>query len=253
MKQRINRWLAVLLTALMLATMMPAALAESIANSDGADAFDEVVAMPVDEDAGELTVDLGEEETSSEDEAISSIPTDDGSVSLDDASIPDGSADCAVANSDDADIALPELPEDKLQFEANPVDAAENAGIAIDASFFPDDAFRACVAEVCDANQDGFLSDVEIAGTTVLEIHGAATLEGIALFTELTGLDCSNGSLTTLDLSQNTKLAELNCAGNALTSLMLGSNDVLKVLIAQNNRLESLGKHRTVFKAREIW
>lgn len=81
---------------------------------------------------------------------------------------------------------------------------------------FPDEAFQAFVRSF-DLNSDGMLSDREIALVTSMNCSslGIQSLEGIAIFTALTELDCSDNELQTLDLSENTALTALLCKDNA--------------------------------------
>ena len=96
-------------------------------------------------------------------------------------------------------------------------------GIPIDAEHFPDDAFRAYVAETFDGDSNGFLSDEEIAAATVIEVSGKGitTLAGIEYFTALTSLECDYNELTALDLRANTALKWITADMNPLTALDL--------------------------------
>ena len=218
MTPRTKRWLALLLAALLLATMVPAALTEEAA--PGAEFGEAVVSAPAEAAVEETTLDLDGEAAFIEPEA-------DGGI--------------AVEGADGETLELPEAEEDAYTAAAdNGVEAPPADGMAIDASSFPDERFRAAVAESCDANGDGVLTEAEIAATALLEVRGAASLEGIEFFTGLTGLDCSGCDIRTLDVSRNTALEALNCSGNGMTALTLGSNPALKALLAQGNRLTSL-------------
>jgi len=64
-------------------------------------------------------------------------------------------------------------------------------------------------------------------------------LTGIEAFTSITELDCSNHSITSLDVSANTALTHLYCGNNNLTSLITGNIDLL-TLRCFNNSLTSL-------------
>ena len=120
-------------------------------------------------------------------------------------------------------------------------------GIAINETNFPDDVFRALVAENCDkapegGSKDGYLSDDEIAALTFLFIDGKgiSDLQGIEYFTALTILSVNNNYLETLDVSKNTKLTILNCNGNKLTTIDISNNTILGSLNCKDNQLTSI-------------
>ena len=122
------------------------------------------------------------------------------------------------------------------------------AGIAIDASNFPDEHFRSCVSKNCDTIvKDGYLSSAEIAAVTWLDCSGSeeergsiVSLDGIGFFTALQGLDCSSNALTALDLSANTALTWLDCSNNALVSLDVAKCAALETMWCYNNQLTAL-------------
>ena len=122
------------------------------------------------------------------------------------------------------------------------------AGIAIDASNFPDEHFRSCVSKNCDTIvKDGYLSSAEIAAVTWLDCSGSeeergsiVSLDGIGFFTALQGLDCSSNALTALDLSANTALTWLDCSNNALAGLRIEKCAALETVWCYDNRLEAL-------------
>ncbi len=93
-----------------------------------------------------------------------------------------------------------------------------------------------------DTNQDGLLSDEEIAAVTEMNCSGQelTSLQGIERFDNLTSLDCSENFLTTLDVSNNTKLLILDCGYNQITTLDITANTVLKVLNCRENKLTAL-------------
>ena len=115
--------------------------------------------------------------------------------------------------------------------------------IEINDTNFPDEAFRAYVAqESIDANQDGFLNPQEIADVTVIDVKEKeiSDLTGIGIFTALTYLYCGGNSLTSLDVSNCKALTYLNCVGNSLTSLDVSQNTALMTLSCGGNSLTSL-------------
>ena len=115
-------------------------------------------------------------------------------------------------------------------------------GIAIDATNFPDEIFRAYVRSNCDTDKDTYLSDNEIAAVTRIDVSrkSITNLKGIEYFTALTILNCINNQLTSLDVSNNTALEDLYCAGNQLTSLDVSENKALTYLTCGDNKLTSL-------------
>ena len=121
------------------------------------------------------------------------------------------------------------------------------AGIAINETNFPDDVFRAWVAENCDkaddnGDKDGYLDDEEIAAQVNIGINNKniEDLKGIEYFTAATMLMCDGNKLQTLDVSKNTKLTQLICYGNKLTSLNVSKNTALTSLHCTDNQLTSL-------------
>ncbi|MGM9623879.1 MAG: leucine-rich repeat domain-containing protein [Butyricicoccus porcorum] len=115
-------------------------------------------------------------------------------------------------------------------------------GIAIDTTNFPDKTFREYVSDNFDENEDGVLSDEEIAKAESItcNYHEISNLKGIEHFTALTALNCSNNKLTNLDVSNNKALEYLNCSGNQLTELEVDSNTALKTLDCGSNFLTKL-------------
>ena len=116
-------------------------------------------------------------------------------------------------------------------------------GIAIDATNFPDENFRAVVAGTdIDKDANGYLSDGEIAAVTELDVKekGIQNLKGIEFFTGLKELFCQNNELTSLDVSKNTELTRLACGQNQIKSLDLSKNTKIENLHCANNQLTAL-------------
>lgn len=127
------------------------------------------------------------------------------------------------------------------------VESTTPALIEINETNFPDDVFRAWVAENCDkaddnGEKDGCLDEAEIAAQEVISINGKdiEDLKGIEYFTAATMLTCDRNKLTSLDVSKNTKLTQLICYGNKLTSLNVSKNTALGLLHCTDNQLTSL-------------
>ena len=114
--------------------------------------------------------------------------------------------------------------------------------VALDASTFPDEGFRSCVAQNYDRNDDGILSETELAMQTSIDVIGCEIrdLTGIEYFAAMMVLECFSNNIASLDLSANTALMELNCSYNQLTSLSVSENTALTVLDCSNNALTSL-------------
>ena len=94
---------------------------------------------------------------------------------------------------------------------------------------FDDDNFEAfCVANY-DLDNDGKVSYYEASLPTAMVVRNLhiASMTGIEHFVNLTELDCSWNSLTSIDLSQNTKLTEVLVQHNNLASLNLTANKAL--------------------------
>ena len=119
--------------------------------------------------------------------------------------------------------------------------AVQSAGVTIDNTNFPDANFRTVVKKF-DTNQDGSLSDTEIAAVKKINCSnkGITNLKGIEYFTSLNILWCTDNQLTALDVSENTALTKLNCCFNKLTSLDVSKNTALTILECNANRLTSL-------------
>ena len=119
---------------------------------------------------------------------------------------------------------------------------AEEDAVAIDATNFPDGAFRQYVADNFDKDKDGALNQTERNAVKEIEISnsGCTSLQGLKYFSKLTDLFCSDNNLTELDVSENPELGRLICYNNSLTSLNLNKNTKLRSLNCNNNKLTVL-------------
>ena len=119
---------------------------------------------------------------------------------------------------------------------------AEEDAVAIDATNFPDGAFRQYVADNFDKDKDGALNQTERNAVKKIEISnsGCTSLQGLKYFSKLTDLFCSDNNLTELDVSENPELGRLICYNNSLTSLNLNKNTKLRSLNCNNNKLTVL-------------
>ncbi len=121
-----------------------------------------------------------------------------------------------------------------------PVRAA--GGVAINSTNFPDDTFRSIVENSVDPNNDGVLTNAEIALITFMNVSGQGilSLKGIEYFTALEDLDCSNNGLSALDLRSNTALKALRCHYNPIENLDLTKNTALEEVYCYYASLKSL-------------
>ena len=119
---------------------------------------------------------------------------------------------------------------------------AEEDAVAIDATNFPDGAFRQYVADNFDKDKDGALNQTERNAVKEIRISnsGCTSLQGLKYFSKLTDLFCSDNNLTELDVSENPELKRLICYNNSLTSLNLNKNTKLRSLNCNNNKLTVL-------------
>ncbi len=118
-----------------------------------------------------------------------------------------------------------------------------SGGVAINSTNFPDEIFRAYVSSNFDTDNDGVLSDSEIANVTSIYIEdnsSISSLRGVEYFTALDSLYCAWNQLTVLDVSKNTALTSLYCARNQLTSLDVSNNTALTWLDCDWNQLTTL-------------
>lgn len=119
---------------------------------------------------------------------------------------------------------------------------AQDNGVAVDQTNFPDDNFRTFVSDFIDKDGNGILSAEEINATDTIGItlSDVTDLTGIEYFTSLTTLVCSGNKLKELDVSKNTALSSLSCYNNELTSLDLSHNTALESLYCSGNYLTQL-------------
>ncbi len=120
------------------------------------------------------------------------------------------------------------------------VSAAEG-DVAVNATNFPDSAFREYV-NTNHAGGDGVLSQNDINAATKVRVSSKSisSLKGIEYLTEVTEIYCSGNKLTSLDVSKNTKLTTLECGSNQLTSLNISGCTSLRVLTCFSNKITKL-------------
>ncbi|MBX2826828.1 MAG: T9SS type A sorting domain-containing protein [Flavobacteriaceae bacterium] len=93
-----------------------------------------------------------------------------------------------------------------------------------------------------DTNDDGEIQVSEAEAVVYFFPRGAGiqSLEGIEAFVNIKALNCSQNSLTTMDLSQNVKLEELACFFNVLEDLDVSQLPLLRTLSCDFNELTTL-------------
>lgn len=112
----------------------------------------------------------------------------------------------------------------------------------IEAVEVADSGLMEALLEGYDADGDGVLSSVEAESVTAIEASGRGirTFAGAEQFAGVTKIDCSDNSLTELDLAPFGALTELNCANNKLTRLDIRRNASLVVLDCTGNPLTEI-------------
>ena len=115
-------------------------------------------------------------------------------------------------------------------------------GIEINATNFPDEAFRNWVLQNINGASDGILTEDEIAKVTSINCSNKSisNLQGIEFFTALTTLNCSGNKLSSLDVSKNTALKKLSCQNNKLVSLDVSGCTAITEIECFSNQLTSL-------------
>ena len=119
------------------------------------------------------------------------------------------------------------------------IGAAAAADVAINSTNFPDANFRSFVSTTFDVNQSGYLSEREIKAVREIDCSNSnvSNLTGIKYFTELEKLNCSNNSITALNIAGMNKLKDMDCSNNGMTSINVTSCSNLECLRIYNNSL----------------
>ena len=88
-----------------------------------------------------------------------------------------------------------------------------------------------------DANNDGQVQTSEAAQVTYLDVSTAqiTSLQGIANFTQLTFLNCSNNAIAQADLAALTLLQRLDCGNNLLNNLSVSAASIHILNCASND------------------
>ena len=111
-------------------------------------------------------------------------------------------------------------------------------GVPLDEQHFPDAIFRKVVKNAYDIDNNGYISDQEIANIRSLNVNQYLSLEddriqsvkGIEYLTALEKLNLSFHNIENINLSKNTNLQELYMNRNPLTSIDLSQNKALKAV-----------------------
>lgn len=110
--------------------------------------------------------------------------------------------------------------------------------------YIPDANFKARLINIgVDSNFDGEIQFSEAGAiNTDLNINAAliADLTGIEAFTNITGLNCSNNTLSSLNINNLTNLIHLDCSYNQLTSLNISNLTNLELFNCSSNLLTTL-------------
>ncbi len=109
----------------------------------------------------------------------------------------------------------------------------------------PDDNFKSYLINntSINTNEDQEIQMSEAAGFSgTINVYGSdiSDLTGIEAFTAITGLNCLDNDLTSIDISQNIALEQLNVGFNQLEALNVSSNVNLTYLGAYVNNIMSL-------------
>ncbi len=125
--------------------------------------------------------------------------------------------------------------------------SASAVDVEINDTNFPDASFREYVITNFDTDNNGTLTEAELAAVTEINVSGTnleegniQSLTGIEYFTELRTLKCNYNLLTSLDLHNNTALTVLECYFNKLTVLDVSHNTQLTHLNCGYNDLSYL-------------
>ena len=131
--------------------------------------------------------------------------------------------------------------------------AGEEPGVAINATNFPDENFRALLLAQS-YGKDAVLTEAEMLAVAVLDVSnkGIKNLTGIEYFTALTDLSCGGNSLESLNVSNNTALEGLYCYNNKLTSLDVSKNTALTWLFCDGNQISGAAMTNLVNSLRSL-
>jgi Leucine-rich repeat (LRR) protein len=109
----------------------------------------------------------------------------------------------------------------------------------------PDGVFKTALTtnSVINPNLDGEITFGEAAnytGSITVNNLGVSDLTGIEAFVNIVYLNCSNNTLSNLDLTSNSKLQNVNCSFNNLTTFATPLTNVFTDLNCSNNQISSI-------------
>lgn len=122
---------------------------------------------------------------------------------------------------------------------------AQDPGVPLDSSAFPDPAFLGWVQKQ-DTDGDGFLSPAEGEAVTRMDLRklGIQDLSGLEYFPALEYLNCSENDLVSLELADFPALTSLTCNENSrLSELILSGVPALEQLYCFDSSLSQLDLH----------
>ena len=111
--------------------------------------------------------------------------------------------------------------------------------------FIPDTNFKnALLSDIAvNGNLDGQIQVSEanaFSGILYVNSKNITDLTGIEAFINMTGLQCNDNQITTIDLSNSPNLTLLGCGSNQLTSLNVNGNSNLSILGVNFNNLTTI-------------
>ncbi|HIP36386.1 MAG TPA: T9SS type A sorting domain-containing protein, partial [Crocinitomix sp.] len=124
------------------------------------------------------------------------------------------------------------------------IDTASSFSNNCGVTYVPDDNFEQALIDLGydSGTLDNYVPTINIETLTSLVIanKNISSLIGIEDFTTLTLLNCSNNSLTALDVSQNIALTDLRCQVNLITNIDISLNTALTRFWCFQNQLTQL-------------
>ena len=116
------------------------------------------------------------------------------------------------------------------------------SGYQADYITFEDKLFKEVLVELYDNNEDWEIDAREALNVTDIVCSGKSiySLKGIERLTNLQTLDCSNNSITELDLTANKELTSVKCNVNSLVDLDITGLEKLAYLDCNSNSLTEI-------------
>lgn len=116
------------------------------------------------------------------------------------------------------------------------------SGYQADYIVFEDPLFNEALVELYDTNEDKAIDSREASAITNIVCSGKSiySLKGIERLTNLQTLDCSNNSITELDLTANKELTSVKCYNNSIVDLDITGLEKLMYLDCNSNSLTEI-------------